>query len=152
MFCPSSSWIDVRLHSSIRSTIPRKSDSAPIGSWIGAGLRLQAIDDHLDGALRIRAGAVHLVDEADPRHAVLVGLPPDRLRLRLDAGDGIEHDHATVEHAQRALDLDGEVDVARRVDDVDRDGPSHEQVVAAAVMVMPRSRSCSIQSIVAAPS
>ena len=29
---------------------------------------------------------------------------------------------------------------------------SHSQVVAADVIVMPRSRSCSIQSIVAAPS
>ena len=70
------------------------------------------------------AGAVHLVDEADARHAVLVGLTPDRLRLRLDTGDGIEHDDAAVEHAQRALHLDGEVDVTRRVDDVDRDGRS----------------------------
>ena len=99
--------------------MPLKFDSAPIGSWIGDRLRLQAVDDHLDRALEGRAGAVHLVDEADARHAVLVGLTPDRLRLRLDTGDGIEHDDATVEHAQRALDLDREVDVARRVDDVD---------------------------------
>ena len=50
---------------------------------------------------------------------VLVGLAPDGLRLRLYAGDGVEQRDRTVEHAQRALDLDGEVDVARRVDDVD---------------------------------
>jgi hypothetical protein len=31
----------------------------------------------------------------------------------------VEHGDRAVEHAQRALDLDGEVDVARRVDDVD---------------------------------
>ena len=31
----------------------------------------------------------------------------------------VEHDHAAVEHAQRALHLDREVDVAGRVDDVD---------------------------------
>ena len=35
----------------------------------------------------IGADAVHLVDEADARHAVLVGLAPHRLGLRLDAGD-----------------------------------------------------------------
>ena len=52
-------------------------------------------------------------------HAVLVGLAPDRLGLRLDAGDAVEHGDGAVEHAQRALDLDGEVDVAGRVDDVD---------------------------------
>ena len=43
----------------------------------------------------------------------MVGLTPDRLRLRLHAGDGIEDDDAAVEDAQAALDLDGEVDVAR---------------------------------------
>ena len=66
-----------------------------------------------DAAVEVGADAVHLVDEADPRHAVLVGLAPDRLRLRLDAGDAVEHRHRTVEHAQGTLDLDGEVDVAR---------------------------------------
>ena len=69
--------------------------------------------------LEVRADAVHLVDEADARHAVLVGLAPDGLRLRLDAGDRVEHGDRAVEHAQRALDFGGEVDVARRVDDVD---------------------------------
>jgi hypothetical protein len=39
------------------------------------------------GAVEVRAGAVHLVDEADARHGVLVGLAPHRLGLRLDAGD-----------------------------------------------------------------
>ena len=38
---------------------------------------------------------------------------------RLHAGDRAEHQDGAVEHAQRALDLDGEVDVAGRVDDVD---------------------------------
>ena len=50
---------------------------------------------------------------------VLVGLAPDGLRLRLDAGDRVEDGDRAVEHAQRALDLDGEVDVAGRIDDVD---------------------------------
>ena len=79
----------------------------------------QALDDHLEVRSKFGADAVHLVDEADARDAVLVGLAPDRLRLRLDARDGIEDDHATVQDAQRPLDLDGEVDVAGRVDDVD---------------------------------
>ena len=69
--------------------------------------------------LEVGADAVHLVDEADARHAVLVGLAPHRLRLRLDARHGVEHGDRAVEHAQRALDFDREVDVAGRVDDVD---------------------------------
>ena len=76
-------------------------------------------DDLVEGALEVGADAVHLVDEADARHAVLVGLAPDGFRLRLDAGDRVEHGDRAVEDAQRALDFGGEVDVARRVDDVD---------------------------------
>ena len=107
--------------------------------------------DHVDAAVELRAGAVELVDEADARDVVAVGLAPHRLGLRLDAGDTVEHGDGAVEDAQRALDLDGEVDVARGVDDVDR-VVVPVQVVAADVIVMPRSCSCSIQSIVAAPS
>jgi len=44
---------------------------------------------------------------------------PDRLGLRLHAGDAAEHHDRTVEDAQAALDLDREVDVARGVDQVD---------------------------------
>ena len=75
--------------------------------------------DHVDGAEEVGAHAVHLVDEADARHAVLVGLAPDRLGLRLDARDAVEQRDGAVEHAQGALDLEREVDVAGRVDDVD---------------------------------
>jgi hypothetical protein len=114
-------------------------------------LRFQAVDDHCDRALERGAGAVHLVDEADPGHPVLVGLPPNRLRLRLDPGDGVEDDDAAVEHAQRALDLDREVDVAG-VSMMLIWWPLHSALVAAAVIVIPRSRSWTIQSIVAAPS
>ena len=69
--------------------------------------------DHVDAAVELRAGAVELVDEADPRHLVAVRLAPHRLRLRLNAGDTVEDGDGTVQDAQRALHLDGEVDVAR---------------------------------------
>ena len=82
-------------------------------------LRAEAILDLLDDAQEVRAGAVHLVDEDDARHLVAVGLPPHGLRLRLDARGAAEHHHGAVEHAQRALHFDGEVDVSRGVDDVD---------------------------------
>ncbi len=83
------------------------------------GVRAEAVDHRLHAAVEVRADAVHLVDVGDARDLVLVGLAPDGLRLGLDAGDGVEQRDGAVEHAQRALDLDGEVDVARRIDDVD---------------------------------
>ena len=82
-------------------------------------MRAEAVLHRLHGAEEVGAGAVHLVDVGDARDAVLVGLAPDGLRLRLDAGDGVEDGDRAVEDAQRALDLDREVDVAGRVDDVD---------------------------------
>jgi hypothetical protein len=79
----------------------------------------QPVDDHVDRAVELGPDAVHLVDEADPRDVVLVGLAPHRLGLGLDTADGVEDGDRAVEHTQRPLDLDREVDVAGRVDDVD---------------------------------
>ncbi len=81
--------------------------------------RAEAILDHLHAALEARAGAVELVDEAHARDVILLGLAPHRLGLRLDAGNAVEARDRAVEHAQRTLDFDREVDVAGRVDDVD---------------------------------
>ena len=83
------------------------------------GLRAEARADHLDRAVEVGADLVHLVAEDHARHAVLVGLAPHGLGLRLDAGVGVEQRDRAVEHAQRALHLDGEVDVAGGVDDVE---------------------------------
>src|SRR5690606_2212702 len=81
---------------------------------VGTQARLQLRDDLLE----VGSGAVHLVYERHARHAVAIGLTPHRLRLRLHATDGTQHEHGTIKHTQRTLDFDGEVDVARRVDDV----------------------------------
>ena len=104
---------------STRSMTPRKSLSDADRELHDGRDRVEAVADHLDAALEVGADAVHLVDEAEARHVVLVGLAPHRLGLRLDAGDRVEHRDRAVEDAQRALDLDREVDVAGRVDDVD---------------------------------
>jgi hypothetical protein len=125
--------------------------SAPMGSCSSTGWRVEAVLHHLDDVEEVRARAVHLVDVGHARDAVRVGLAPHRLGLRLDAADRAEDRTRAVEHAQRALDLDGEVHVSGRIDDLIR-WSFQKQVVAAEVIVMPRSCSCSIQSIVAAPS
>src|SRR6185437_11831395 len=46
-------------------------------------------------------------------------LTPYGLGLRLNALVAVEHAYRTVKHAQRALDLDGEIDVAGGVNDVE---------------------------------
>ena len=46
-------------------------------------------------------------------------LAVDGHRLGLHARNAAEHEHRAVQHTQRALHLDGEVHVARSVDDVD---------------------------------
>ena len=102
-----------------RSTTPRKSPSAPIGTWIGRRGRAEARANLADAVEEVRAHAVHLVDEDDARDGVLVRLAPHGLGLRLHGGDGVEERDEAVEHAQAALDLDREVNVAWRIDDVD---------------------------------
>ena len=89
------------------------------GNLNGNRPRAQALANFVDDGLEVRARAVHLVDERQARHVEVVGLVPHGFRLRLDARDAAKHDHRAVEHAQRPLDLDGEVDVAGRIDKVD---------------------------------
>ena len=79
----------------------------------------EALQDRVEAEVEVRAELVHLVDEADARDVVLVGLAPDGLGLGLDAFLAVEDGDGAVEHAQGAFDLDGEVDVAGRVDQVD---------------------------------
>ena len=85
----------------------------------GDGVRAEAVLDRLDAAPEVGAGAIELVDEAEARHAVAIGLAPDGLGLRLDTGHAVEDDDRAVEHAQAPLDLDREVHVPGRIDDVD---------------------------------
>ena len=80
---------------------------------------VQTILDGLHGVVEVSSGAVHLVDVADARHAVLGGLTPHGHRLRLDTGHTVEDGDGTVEHTQGTLHLDGEVHVSGGVDDVD---------------------------------
>ena len=76
------------------------------------GVGPEPVDDRLDIGVEVGAGPVELVDEADARDLVAVGLAPHRLRLRLDAGDAVEHRDRAVEDPEAALDFDREIDVA----------------------------------------
>ena len=110
--------VDVRLH------LEQVDDAAEVR--LGADRQLdrnsvaaQALVHHVDNVVEVRAHDVHLVDVDHAGNIVVVSLSPDRLGLRLHAALGTKDRHAAVEHAQAALDLNGEVDVARGVDDVD---------------------------------
>ena len=82
-------------------------------------LGTQAVDDRVYGEVEVRTQLVHLVDEADTRHVVLIGLAPDGLGLRFNAFLAVENSDGAVEDAEGPLNLDSEVNVTRGVDDVD---------------------------------
>jgi hypothetical protein len=81
--------------------------------------RPKTFADLLYDVEEVGADTVHLVDENDPRNFILVRLPPNGFRLRLDGRDRVEERNQTVEHPQRALDFDREVDVAGGIDNID---------------------------------
>ena len=82
-------------------------------------VRAQTLAHLLDDRQEVRARPVHLVDEREARHLVLVRLTPDRLGLRLNARDRAEDRDRAVQNTHRPLDLDREVNVTGRIDDVD---------------------------------
>src|SRR5580704_7054837 len=84
-------------------------------------MRGETVAHRFDGVLEIRAGAVHLVDEPEPRNVIFVRLAPNRLRLRLYTRHGVKNRDGAVQDAQGALDLHGKVHVAGRVDNVDQE-------------------------------
>ena len=102
------------------------------GELNGNGIAFQAVAHHVQHTVEVRAHDVHLVDVHHAGDLVLVGLAPHGFGLGLHAALGAQDRDGTVQHAQRAFHF--------------------QQVVAAEVMVMPRSCSWAIQSIVAEPS
>ena len=79
-------------------------------------VRAELVLHLLHDAVEVRADAVHLVDERDLRHLVLLGLAPHLLGLRLHAADRAVESHGAVENAERTLHLSREVDVSGSVD------------------------------------
>ena len=85
----------------------------------GHAVGVQTIVQHLDAAEEVSTHGIHLVDVHHAGDFVLISLTPDGLRLRLDTALSSQNGHRTVQNAQGTLDLNGEVNVARGVDDVD---------------------------------
>ncbi len=85
-------------------------------------MRGEPLPHRANGMIEVGADAVHLVNERDARHAILVRLPPHRFRLRLHARYRVKHGNRAIQHAQRTFHFYGEIHVARRIDDVDAIG------------------------------
>jgi hypothetical protein len=83
------------------------------------GVVLELFAELFHHALGVCARAIELVDEGEARDLVAPHLAVDGHRLGLHTRHAAQHQDGAVEHAQRALHLDREVDVTRRVDDVD---------------------------------
>ena len=52
-----------------------------------------------DRPFRVGPDPVHLVDEHDPRHPILIGLAPHCLGLRFDAANSTQYGYRAVEHS-----------------------------------------------------
>ena len=98
---------------------PSKRSSAPIGSWIGTGLAPSRSRISVDRGGEVGADAIHLVDEAIRGTWNLSACRQTVSDCGSTPDDAVEHHDRAVEHPQAALDLDGEVDVAGGVDEVD---------------------------------
>ncbi|SPU71177.1 Uncharacterised protein [Brucella neotomae] len=79
----------------------------------------KARTNHLHRAVEVGTDLVHLVDEDHARDVVLFSLTPHGFGLGLNASIGVEQRNRAVEHTQRTLNFNREVNVARRVDDVE---------------------------------
>ena len=133
---------------STTSTTPWWSRESPIGTCVAAAFRCsfaRSASITESGSAPSRSS---LLMKAIRGTVVALHLAINGDRLRLHAGDAAQHEDGAIEHAQRALHLNREVDVAGRVDDVDLVSPQL-QYVAADWMVMPFSRSRSMESILA---
>ena len=86
------------------------------------GIRRVEADDVLDlllDALRVSARQVNLVDDRDNLEVVLERHVDVRERLRLDALRRIDDEQSALAGREAARDLIGEVDMARRIDEVE---------------------------------
>ena len=63
----------------------------------GDRLGMQTATHHIHASFEVGARPVHLVDECNARNVVLIGLPPNGFRLRLNATNGAENGNSTIQ-------------------------------------------------------
>ena len=102
-----------------RSTTPTKSTFRADRQDHDERVRAEDLLHLGDDAVEIRTDPVELVDVNDAGDFRVVGVAPVGFRLRLNAAGTAEHADAAVENLERTVNFDGEVHVARGVDDVE---------------------------------
>ena len=124
------------------------------GKLNGNGAGIEALADGVDGMLEIGSHLVHLVNEANARDFVFIGLAPHGFRLWLDAMHSVKHGASAVEHTQRALHFGGEVHVARSVNNIDTDvapeaggGGGRNGDASLLLLLHPVHRSCALMDL-----
>ena len=85
----------------------------------GKGISTQTLFNLCANVHEVCTGTVHFVNVTDTGHIVFVGLTPYGLTLGLYATYCTEGCNSTVQHTQRTLNLNGEVNVSGGVDKVD---------------------------------
>ena len=73
---------------------PSLIEPAPIGMVERRGTAFETFLDFVHGFGEIGPDDIHLVDEDQPRHGILVRLPPNGFRLGLDPLLGVEDNDA----------------------------------------------------------
>ena len=101
----------------------------------GHGVGFETVSYHAYHVVEVGAVDVHLVDKRDSRNLVFCCLMPHCLALGLHAALGAEHRDSSVKHSERALHLNGKVNVSRRVYKVDA-------IIHSVVPVDPMHRRC----------
>src|SRR3989442_8238876 len=82
----------------------------------GHGRTAECLSDAGYGLVEVRALAVHLRDNDQPRNAKLFGVTPGFFGLHLDAADRVHNHQRRVARSQRRLRIEYECSKSRRVD------------------------------------
>merc|ERR1719429_566336 len=82
---------------------------------------LEGLEEFLLLQLQLQQSSVHLVHEEDGSDPLSDGLSEDSLGLDTDTGDTVHHHQSSVSDTESSSHLGGEVNVTRRVDQVDEE-------------------------------
>lgn len=89
------------------------------GNLDSSGGNLELGVDLLDGLPGVGTHSVHLVDEGDSGDIITLHLTVDSDGLRLDAANSAQNHDSTVEDSESSLDLNGEIDMTRGINQVE---------------------------------